>query len=104
MLPSWLVDALAASPAEVGSALLALPEDQWFDRKSARISPRQLADAEIGFANAEGGVIVVGLAGGRVEGTDAAPGHRNALLQAAIDFTVPAVRTSHQLVSCVNAS
>jgi hypothetical protein len=31
--------ALGEDPAGVGGALLALPEDQWFDRKSARISP-----------------------------------------------------------------
>jgi hypothetical protein len=36
-----------------GPALLALPEDQWFDRKSSRVSAQELANTLIGFANAE---------------------------------------------------
>jgi len=48
--------ALALGPAEIGPALLSIQEDQWFDRKSARISAAELAKHLIGFANAEGGV------------------------------------------------
>lgn len=36
-------------PAERGSALLALPENQWFDRKSNRISPREPRFADSAF-------------------------------------------------------
>ncbi len=50
--------------------LLETHEDQWFDRKSARVKPRALADALIGFANAEGGIVAVGLSDGHVEGTE----------------------------------
>jgi ATP-dependent DNA helicase RecG len=71
--------ALAGAAPAVGAALAAVPEDQWFDRKSARISPRELANVEIGFANADGGVIVIGIHDGVIEGTDASPAHRNAL-------------------------
>jgi ATP-dependent DNA helicase RecG len=35
--------ALTLPPAEVGPALLALTEDQWFDRKSIKIAPADLA-------------------------------------------------------------
>ena len=87
---------------ERGSALLGLPEDQWFDRKSARIAAKDLADALIALANAEGGTIVIGLSDGRVDGIDGAPvGRLNEWQQAALDFTAPAVPCRSRLVDCV---
>ncbi len=94
--------ALGREPAERGSALVALREDQWFERKSARIGARDLADCEIGFANAEGGVIIVGLWNGQVEGIDRHLEHLNGWQQAALDFTVPPVPIRQKLVDCVN--
>ncbi len=70
--------------------LIGTTEDQWFGRKSARIAPKDLAEDLVGFANAEGGLIVVGLSKGVVERID--PNRENALRQAAIDFTRPTVR------------
>ena len=87
----------------VGPALLAIPEDQWLERKSARISARDLANAMIGFANADGGLLVVGLHGGVVEGTEAKVGRRNEQLQASIDFCTPPVRVKRRLVNCVTS-
>jgi ATP-dependent DNA helicase RecG len=67
------VDAALALPREqVGPALLALAEDQWFDRKSARIAPRDLGPPLTAFR------------------------------QAAIDFTVPPTRVSFSEAGCVN--
>jgi ATP-dependent DNA helicase RecG len=86
----------------VAQRLLSAEEDQWFDRKSARIKPRALADALIALANADGGVIVVGLSDGRVEGTDGLGSTRNNLVQAAFDFCVPPVHADHRLVACVS--
>lgn len=97
-----LETALNAPAAEVGQGLLALPEDQWLERKSSRIAPRDLANTLIGFANADGGVVVVGLADGGVEGTDDNPSRRNSQLQANIDFCVPPVRARHRLIDCVD--
>ena len=94
--------ALVLPLPERGPALLALREDQWFDRKSPRISARDLADQEVGFANAEGGFIVVGLSKDLVEGID---GHRdrlNAWQQAALDFTVPPAPVHARLLECRN--
>jgi ATP-dependent DNA helicase RecG len=48
--------------------LLAVPEDQWFDRKSAPIAPRDLGPPLAAFANADGGTLVIGLHDGKVEG------------------------------------
>ncbi len=97
--------ALAQSPDRRGNALLGLAEGQWFDRKSARVKPWKLAEALIGFANAEGGIVVVGLSEGRVEGIDTAgPEHLSALQQAPFDFTRPAVRCETSLLRCRNAA
>lgn len=95
--------ALKADQAEVGPLLLAAPEDQWFDRKSARIAPRDLADVLIGFANADGGMVAVGLRDASVEGTDRDPARRNAQIQAAIDFSSPPVRATPHLLRCVRS-
>lgn len=90
--------ALGAPVAERAVRLLEANEDQWFDRKSARITPVKLAPALVAFANAEGGVIAVGLSGGRLEGFDAKE-LRN-YQQAPMDFTVPPVRAKFDLVDC----
>ncbi len=99
-----ITEALARPAAERGAALLALAEDQWFDRKSGRVSARDLANDLIAFANADGGTLVVGLHAGRVEGIDGAGAtKRNALQQAAVDFSVPPVRAASRLVACRRA-
>jgi ATP-dependent DNA helicase RecG len=103
-MPPAVVDrALSARPEEVGQLLLAAQEDQWFDRKSARVKPRRLADLLIGFANADGGVAVVGLSEGQVEGTDRLGPARNDLVQAPMDFCVPPIPVSHRLLPCRRA-
>ncbi|UOE42889.1 ATP-binding protein [Agromyces larvae] len=95
--------ALAADIHVRGAELAALPEDQWFERKSARIGARELAQTLCAFANAEGGTIVVGLHNGVVEGMPADPKHVNALRQASLDFTSPPVRVRIDQVGCVNS-
>jgi len=102
-MPTAIIERALQAPAEaVGLALLSAEEDQWYDRKSSRVKARTLADVLIGFANADGGVLVVGLSEGRVEGTDRLVRARNDLMQASIDFCVPQVRAPHRLVQCVN--
>jgi len=91
-------------PATVAAALLEIAEDQWFDRKSFRIAPRELANVLIGFGNADGGSVVIGLSRGTIEGTDADPAHRNALMQAALDFCSPPVRSHNRLLEVEHAS
>jgi ATP-dependent DNA helicase RecG len=94
--------ALASPPEQLGQRLVELTEDQWFDRKSSRVAPRDLAPHVIAFGNAEGGTIAVGLHGGRVEGTDHLARHRNGLVQVAMDLTEPPVRMFSRLLPCVN--
>jgi len=90
--------ALTSAVSRRAAALAALPEDQFFDRKSARVHPRDLAEALIGFANAEGGTVVIGLHDGRSEDAAADPRRLNGWRQAALDFTVPPVATQLRLV------
>jgi ATP-dependent DNA helicase RecG len=47
-------------------SLLNEKENQFFDRKSASIKINKLAEAIIGFANADGGLIVVGIEDGKI--------------------------------------
>lgn len=104
MTTVYAEQALRAPREEVGQALLDLAEDQWFERKSLRIKPVDLADTLIGFGNAEGGTVVVGLWNGVVDGTDSDPRARNGLMQAAIDFATPPVRARSRLLPCVNSA
>jgi predicted HTH transcriptional regulator len=76
--------------------LTARAEDQWFDRASSRIDSRDLGNLMVGFANAEGGLIVIGIHGGVVEGVNDAPKRINGWRQAALDHTEPPVR--HQRI------
>lgn len=95
--------ALNGPADEVGPALLALRESQWFERKSNRIAPVDLANQLIGFANADGGILVVGLHDGIVEGANAAPGRLEAQMQANIDFCTPPVRARSWQVDCIDS-
>ncbi len=94
--------ALNSPPKAVGPELAGLPEDQWLERKSSRIAPRDLANTLIGFANADGGVVIVGLSDGEIEGTLGHLQRRNSQLQANIDFCMPPVRAKHRLVPCID--
>lgn len=84
--------ALALSDEEALAELVGLAEDQWFERKSGRISAKDLAVPLVAMANAEGGYVAVGIEAGAIEGVREE--RRNALRQTAHDFTVPVVRCS----------
>lgn len=74
-------------------------KDQWFDRTSARIKPKDLGPALTAFANAEGGVLVLGLG-------ESIPEPDRLLRewqQAAVDFTVPPVRAHVSVAECLDA-
>jgi ATP-dependent DNA helicase RecG len=82
--------------------LLGTPEGQWLERKGPRIKARPLADLLVGFANAEGGLICIGVQDGRIEGVDRAGKLLNEWRQAALDFTVPPVRHTFEILDCTN--
>lgn len=95
---------LSAPPGDRGTRIVRATEDQWFERKGARVGGQVLAQAFVALANAEGGTVVVGVHGGAVEGMNAQGVKRiNELRQASIDHTSPPVRVSCREVECVNA-
>lgn len=95
--------ALAAPPADVGPRLLAIEEDQWFERKSTRLAPKDLARPLTAMANAEGGTLIVGLHGGTVEGFAGRRSKLNEFRQAPIDHSVPPVPAHFYEQAVVNA-
>ena len=82
--------ALTQPPHDAAAVLAAVPEDQWFERKSGRVAPRDLAVTLVALANAEGGHVVAGIHAGRIDGVTRV--RENALRQTAHDFTTPVVR------------
>lgn len=84
--------ALESSPDELGAALAAIDKGQYFERKSGRVSAKGLAVPLVAMANAEGGVIIVGLHDGEVDGVT--PKKVNDLRQATMDHAEPPVRCS----------
>src|SRR5438552_13152488 len=100
-----VIDQLKILPhGDVLQFLVAAVEDQWLERVSGRIQPTLLAELMVGFANAEGGLIAIGIHRGNIEGVTGAPGNRlNDWRQAALDFTKPPVRHKFELVPCTNA-
>ncbi|WP_246956886.1 ATP-binding protein [Brachybacterium sp. Marseille-Q7125] len=93
MSTAILHDLDRAPPEDRFRLLLEAPEDQWFDRKSARVSPKDLARPLIAFANAEGGTLAIGLRDGSYDGELLTSHKENAIRQVGIDFTVPPVRS-----------
>jgi ATP-dependent DNA helicase RecG len=101
MLPP-LENLIDLSPEARTERLLAEREGQWFDRKSNRIAPRELAVTLVAMANAEGGIIAVGLHSGVCEGVRSVERSHNGWRQAAMNFTSPPVRCDVDLLACVN--
>ena len=78
-------------------------ESPLFDRKSARIDAKTLAIHLIAFANADGGMIAVGVEDdGTITGIDGHAEHINELLRTPFDFCKPSVRVETERLSCVN--
>lgn len=79
------------------------PESQFFDRKSGRIAPHDLAHHLSAFANASGGVIAIGIEDdGSITGVS--PAQENALRQAAMDFLAAPPQMKIEMVASENPS
>ncbi|MBV7294745.1 putative DNA binding domain-containing protein [Corynebacterium sp. TAE3-ERU12] len=71
------------------------PEDQWFERKSFRIEPKDLAKALVAFANTDGGIVVIGVEDRKLQGTASAD-QRNKFLQTSVNYTQPPVQFTYK--------
>ena len=79
-------------------------EDQTFDCKSIQIEPKALANSIVAFANADGGVIAVGVSdkSRMIEGVNQDVIKLNDLLRVPFDFCNPSVSVSCTYVACTD--
>ena len=79
-------------------------EGQTFDCKSIQIEPKALAVPIVAFANADGGVIVIGVSDKtrKIEGVDQYTEKLNELLRVPLDFCNPSVPITSDLLPCTD--
>lgn len=78
-------------------------EDQTFDCKSIQIAPKALAVPIVAFANADGGIIAIGVSDKRdIEGIDLHIDKLNELLRVPFDFCNPSVSVTCSYLSCTD--
>ncbi|QBK26766.1 ATP-dependent DNA helicase RecG [Ureibacillus thermophilus] len=77
--------------------LLNEKENQFFDRKSASIKINKLAEAIVGFANANGGLIVVGIEDGKIQGVLSQGNTKvNDIIQCGFQKCIPSVNYKYE--------
>lgn len=79
-------------------------ENQTFDCKSIQIEPKALAIPIVAFANADGGVIAIGVSDKtrKIEGVDQYTENLNDLLRVPLDFCNPSVPITSDLLPCID--
>ena len=79
-------------------------EDQTFDCKSFQIEPKALAVPIVAFANADGGVIAIGVSDKtrKIEGVDQYTGKLNELLRVPFDFCNPSIPVTCSYLPCTD--
>ena len=85
--------------------ILQMQEGQTFDRKSILIEPSHLATIIVAMANADGGMIAVGISDKtrRIDGVDQDKKHLNDILRTPLDFCAPSVSVTTEYVPCTDA-
>lgn len=79
--------------------LKTIPENQYFDRKSSRIQCSKLAESIIGFANADGGLIVIGIKDNEIEGIDDQGNIKiHDFIQCGLDSCIPSIKIKHEFI------
>ena len=79
-----------------------MPEGQTFDCKSIHIEPKALANTIVAMANADGGMIAVGISDKtrQIEGIDQDKAHLNEILRTPFDFCVPTISVTTEFMPC----
>ena len=85
--------------------MISEPENKYFDRKSAKIKPSDIADLISAFANAEGGTIVLGISDRKrvLEGINRIGEDKiNDFISAPKDFCRPMPHCKEEILDIVN--
>lgn len=79
-------------------------ENQTFDRKSIRVEPKGLSNIFVAFANADGGIIVIGIEDKtkEIEGILGYEAKLNEIYRVGYDFCVPSVKCRFEKVDCID--
>jgi len=82
--------------------ILATEESQTFDRKSIKIDAKTLSDHICAFANADGGIIAVGITNTKrdIEGVDYVIDKLNDILRVPLDYCNPTVEVTTEMIPC----
>ena len=81
-----------------------MPEGQTFDCKSVHIDPKALANTIVAMANADGGIVAIGISDKtrRIEGVDQDKAHLNEILRTPFDFCIPTVSVTPEFMECTD--
>lgn len=79
-------------------------ENQLFDRKNAKIESTAIATPIIAFANADGGLLAVGIENnGEITGIDDFTKNMNEILRASLDFCRPSIIIETEITDCIDS-
>ena len=81
------------------------PEGQTFDCKSVKIEPKALAVPIVAMANADGGMLAIGISDKtrRIEGIDQHTDHVNELLKVPFSLCIPSVNIKPEYIPCIDS-
>lgn len=81
------------------------PEGQTFDCKSVKIEPKALAVPIVAMANADGGMLAIGISDKtrRIEGIDQHTAHVNELLKVPFSLCIPSVNIKTEYIPCIDS-
>lgn len=81
------------------------PEGQTFDCKSVKIEPKALAVPIVAMANADGGMLAIGISDKtrRIEGIDQHTAHVNELLKVPFSLCIPSVNIRPEYIPCIDS-
>ena len=81
------------------------PEGQTFDCKSVKIEPKALAVPIVAMANADGGMLAIGISDKtrRIEGIDQHTTHVNELLKVPFSLCIPSVNIKPEYIPCIDS-
>jgi ATP-dependent DNA helicase RecG len=80
-----------------------MKENQTFERKSIKINPKDLSVPVVAFANADGGILAIGITDdGRIEGIKGYENKVNEILRVGYDFCKPTIRINFKKLDCID--